>query len=324
MSKLLRLPLVLLIALVMALVWWAPASADPPTTPTAEDCLESPELDGCQPGDPAAGDSGSGDGTGGDGTGGSDAVAAFPGPIALVDPPTCDDLPTDVLPDCPEPPTCDDLPSEVLPDCPAPPTCDDLPTDVLPDCPEIPSPPGEPLTCDQLVDLFELPECPEVPTSCEDVADLLGLGGCEQIPCLDTSQLPDEAKEGLAPLLEGLAQIGIEACPPEPVTGGGNDGGGNPSPGQQPGQQPVRYENCDDARAKGKAPVYSTDAGYRSELDSDHDGIGCEETVTYAAPVHTQSAGKLAYTGIDLELWLRAGAILLSSGTLLLLAGRRA
>ena len=321
MSKLLKLPLVLLIALGMALVWSAPASAD---LPTAEECVEAPDLDGCQePGDAAGGDSGSGDpGAGGDGGDGDEVIPALPGPIALVDPPTCDDLPTDVLPDCPEPPTCDDLPATPLPLCEEPPTCDDLPSDVLPDCPEIPSPPGGPLTCDQLVDLFELPECPELPTSCDDFAELLGLGGCEQIPCLDTSQLPDEAKEGLAPLLDGLGQIGVEECPPPPATGGGNNGG-NP-PGQQPQQSPVRYENCDDARAKGKAPVHSTDPGYRADLDSDSDGVGCEEDVaTVAAPVSHQSAGELAYTGIDLELWLRAGAILLSSGTLLLLAGRR-
>jgi hypothetical protein len=383
MSKLLRWPLVLLVALAMALVWSAPASADPPT---AEDCVATPTLEGCpQPDDPAlldgdsasdptsgdggtdddgTGDSGVGDagaGPGDTGTGDADSdgtdsdegesVPAFRGygtggtggaegaegtddPSALVEEvppllpepaPICAEFPQ--FPGCPdappapgEPLTCDQLAELLaLPECPESFTCEDLAQLFgLDGCPEG----GEPPTCEDLAALFGLEGCPDgPPASCEEFAALFGVEDCEQIPCLDTSQLPDEAREGLAPLLEGLEQIGIEACPPQPVTGGGNDGGGSPPPGEQPEQQPVHYENCDDARAKGKAPVHSTDAGYRSDLDSDHDGIGCEETVTYAAPV--QSAGTLAYTGIDLELWLRAGAILLSSGTLLLLAGRR-
>ena len=39
--------------------------------------------------------------------------------------------------------------------------------------------------------------------------------------------------------------------------------------------------------------------------------------------MHHESAGRLASTGFDREFWLRAGAIVLSSGTLLLQAGRR-
>ena len=363
MSTLLRLPLVLLVALAMALAWSVPASAE---APTPEDCVATPTLEGCPqpddlslldgdptPGDDQAGDDGTGDSGGGDA--GTDAgrddtasdegaaVPAFRGysteegiddqsalveevPPLLPEPaPICAEFPQ--VPGCPdappapsEPLTCDQLAELLdLPECPESFTCEDLAELFgLDGCPEG----GGPPTCEDLAALFGLEGCPDgPPASCEEFAALFGVEDCEQIPCLDTSHLPDEAKEGLAPLLEGLEQIGIEACPPAPVTGGGNDGGGNPPPGQQPGQQPVHYENCDDARAKGKAPVHSTDAGYRSDLDSDHDGIGCEETVTYAAPV--QSAGKLAYTGIDLELWLRAGAILLSSGTLLLLAGRR-
>lgn len=40
--------------------------------------------------------------------------------------------------------------------------------------------------------------------------------------------------------------------------------------------QSVYYENCSDARAQGSAPVYSNEPGYRTALDRDRDGVGCE------------------------------------------------
>ena len=59
-------------------------------------------------------------------------------------------------------------------------------------------------------------------------------------------------------------------------------------PVQQPaavhgvGSPHLSYANCDDARAKGAAPVYSAQPGYRAGLDSDNDGIGCEDETAYA------------------------------------------
>lgn len=38
----------------------------------------------------------------------------------------------------------------------------------------------------------------------------------------------------------------------------------------------VYFENCSAARAAGAAPVMAGDPGYRSALDRDGDGIGCE------------------------------------------------
>lgn len=38
----------------------------------------------------------------------------------------------------------------------------------------------------------------------------------------------------------------------------------------------VYYTNCSEARAAGDAPLYRGDAGYRSELDGDGDGVACE------------------------------------------------
>jgi hypothetical protein len=38
----------------------------------------------------------------------------------------------------------------------------------------------------------------------------------------------------------------------------------------------VYYSGCNKVRAAGKAPLYSTDPGYRIEMDGDNDGIACE------------------------------------------------
>lgn len=49
----------------------------------------------------------------------------------------------------------------------------------------------------------------------------------------------------------------------------------------------VRFENCDQVRDAGKAPLRSTEPGYRLRLDADRDGLACEAvegTVTRVAP----------------------------------------
>jgi hypothetical protein len=38
----------------------------------------------------------------------------------------------------------------------------------------------------------------------------------------------------------------------------------------------VYYKNCAEARATGAAPLHKGEAGYRPELDRDHDGTACE------------------------------------------------
>lgn len=99
-----------------------------------------------------------------------------------------------------------------------------------------------------------------------------------------------------------------------------------PQPQPQPAAQPaVQYANCDDARAKGAAPVYAGQPGYRPALDSDNDGIGCEvdtaaAPVAYTTPTGT---GRLAYTGAEPKPYLAAGAAALGLGGLLQFAGRR-
>jgi hypothetical protein len=345
MSKLLRLPFALLAVLALFLLSPGIAAADPPTNLTASDCLANPGTDGCS------------DLLGYDDTAGPGPLASLTqarggeGPTVpqpespqrakinselsqqAVDSPVCDrfpDLP--ICDDSTEPPTvppgpltCDDL-AELLGipgGCPDSFTCQDLADLLGVTCPE--GPPD----CEALAAMLGLPvsRCPsEPPGSCEEFAALLGLeGGCSDIPCLDISQVPPEARAGLKPLLDGLEQIGVKACPAKPATppaGGNTPGGGTSNPITSSGSPGVYYANCDDARAKGAAPVYAASPGYRPELDSDHDGIGCEVD-TVQAVAAAQPNGTLAYTGADLEGLIRLGAILVSGGTLVLLAGVR-
>jgi hypothetical protein len=54
---------------------------------------------------------------------------------------------------------------------------------------------------------------------------------------------------------------------------------------------PVRFENCAEVRAAGRAPLPASDPDYRVGLDSDRDGIACEATENTVTP--TPSAPKL-------------------------------
>ena len=40
--------------------------------------------------------------------------------------------------------------------------------------------------------------------------------------------------------------------------------------------QTVTYSGCDEVRALGKAPLFSDQPGYRSDMDGDGDGVACE------------------------------------------------
>lgn len=322
MSRLLRLPVVLLVALAMALLWAWPATADDPPPPTAEECLAVPAPEGCPaPSDPLVSDDESGAGDtapGGEPAGREQAAAAEADP--MLDVPNCDALPGVGLPPC-APPACDNLPLDVvLPDCvPAPPpTCENLPE--LPglpfcqfpdsDCP----PPGTASAA------ATDGECTP-PLTCDQFAQLFGFGDdCGDIPlCIPRDQVPPGFPIPVpAPPLCGPGAGGT----PTPPTNGGS----HKPPPTSPGGHETYYVNCDDARAKGAAPVHRGQPGYRAGLDSDNDGIGCEDDGTAAVtPTATQATptGKLAYTGVDLEPLLRLAAILVSSGTLLVLAGQR-
>jgi hypothetical protein len=344
MSKLLRLPLTLLAVLAAlfflpGIAWGDPA--DCATDPVPATCTQSgggTAAGGAteQPGNAPTGGQQNAGGTADQPNGNPGGLvipsfqlpAAPAGPaVGLNDVPPPPDLCT-TFPQAPlcageNPPTvpltCDGL-AQLLGQtggCPSSFSCQDL-ADLL----NITCPAGPP-TCATLAELFHLQGCPQPPTSCQEFADLLGVDNCSQIPCMDTSQLPAQARDGLRPLLDGLRNIGIKECPAKPVPT--TPGKGTYMPPTQPAaqqQQPPYYANCDDARAKGKAPVYSTDPGYRPELDSDHDGIGCEVDAQPVAAVQ-QPTGRLAYTGTDLAPQLKVAWTLLMLGTGLLIVGRR-
>lgn len=46
----------------------------------------------------------------------------------------------------------------------------------------------------------------------------------------------------------------------------------------------VRFDNCDQVRAAGKAPLASGEPGYRVGLDADRDGLACEAVENTATP----------------------------------------
>ncbi|WP_324275402.1 excalibur calcium-binding domain-containing protein [Blastococcus brunescens] len=120
----------------------------------------------------------------------------------------------------------------------------------------------------------------------------------------------------------------LQKCLPAPPTGGGTQTPPPTPPTTTPHPQPVQpaavhYENCDDARAKGAAPVHAGHPGYGAHLDSDSDGIGCEvDTVAYTHPTY-DSTGTLAYTGVATEPLVAWGAALLAAGAWLIASARR-
>ena len=159
-------------------------------------------------------------------------------------------------------------------------------------------------------------------TSIENPADLLALvqpggGLTELLAGLGEDTVAQILFEGQ--LLLEMSAADVEAClefpageepaeeEPEPVV---------VVPVAQPG---VHYANCDDARAKGAAPVHADQPGYGAHLDSDNDGVGCEDDVT---PVG-HAGPQLAYTGFDVWPFAGAGAALLVLGSTLVAAARR-
>jgi len=125
--------------------------------------------------------------------------------------------------------------------------------------------------------------------------------------------------DGFLACVEALVPVPVTTAP-VPVT--------SPAPVLQPAASATYYANCDDARARGAAPVYADDPGYRAGLDRDSDGIGCESDEATVRPVSgagtpVSASGQLAYTGVELTPMLAAGAVLLAGGSGLLLAARR-
>jgi hypothetical protein len=161
--------------------------------------------------------------------------------------------------------------------------------------------------------------------------ELAGIGSLEElVAALDGGDLQVSGETLTAVVDEAIAQLeaGSEefrACleeliPVEPPTGG------NPPPAQpvtNPAPQQPQYANCDDARAKGAAPVHAGQPGYGPHLDSDHDGVGCEQETAAVSYTHPTAAPQLAYTGFDVWPFAGAGAAMLVLGSALVAGARR-
>ncbi|MCW2578610.1 MAG: repeat protein [Blastococcus sp.] len=344
MPTLLRLPLAVLAVLAMLLLWTGTASAEEVSAGEPAGCAQDPEAEGCAaPGEPLEGDplldrSPSGEDLEGldSGSGPEDGIAptdTYGGPDRATEVGAA--AVVDGLTDCPQPAIrADEM-------CPDPCLVGDLgaavdsPTELCP------------VPCLEQVNVVHVgvDRCLPAPPTCEDFPHDVGFDPCQLPTCLDAQQLEtllalfDELGESgfdelvgefegtpLADLLAVIDPAQLEQlfelllCPPieeEPTV---DNPEGRPGAHQPPG---VHYENCDDARAKGAAPVYAGQPGYRPALDSDSDGVGCEQE--YVAPVQhqTSSTGTLAYTGFELGPQLAAGAALLLLGGGLLTATRR-
>lgn len=91
----------------------------------------------------------------------------------------------------------------------------------------------------------------------------------------------------------------------------------------------VRYENCDEVRAAGKAPILEGQPGFEAKLDRDADGVGCEVAADQVWNSKDGSDGAteaaLADTGVGeyLPFLIGGGVVLLAGGGGLLVLARR-
>nr|BFF22658.1 hypothetical protein GCM10025732_06230 [Glycomyces mayteni] len=85
-------------------------------------------------------------------------------------------------------------------------------------------------------------------------------------------------REGDPGYRSGLDRDGDGIGCEDSSSGGGSDSGGDSGGGSDDGDDSssVYYENCDAVRAAGADPIHRGDPGYRSGLDRDGDGVGCE------------------------------------------------
>ncbi|WP_211295525.1 excalibur calcium-binding domain-containing protein [Blastococcus saxobsidens] len=316
MSALLRLPFALLTALAMVLLWSGVASAEGGTegaSPPA--CPLGVPLPGCEtqepaPQAPAAEPTGTGDQAQDGLTGPSDAEPAYTGPQEL---PAQEPVGTSSTEETGGQQTGEQESGEQTP------------------APSSDSPP----------DPAAVGEC--IATHIEDLLALLeeSLGGAAeelaadiQVALTDPTTLPTfvgtlparvqsvpdlaaELGEELPAAIEGIA-----GCLPVPTSPPAEEEPPAPEPAAQPAQHAVHYANCDDARAKGAAPVHAGQPGYGAHLDSDDDGVGCEQDAV--AVTHSpKPQAQLAYTGFDVGPFAGAGAAMLAAGGLLVAGARR-
>jgi LPXTG-motif cell wall-anchored protein len=296
-TKYWKLPFALLAAMAMLVLWSGAANADVTDplepVPGVIDCVTDPTTESCSALDASSGD---------------EQAPALPDISTLPDIPVLSELPTG--PDAPA----------ARPELPAG-TPDEEGTAAAAE----PGPDELAAACD---DLFVELEAAGLPAGldCSAIAGCVTLLIPEDMTLEELNGLTEADLEALLSpdALDGFLTciedaVGGVVTTPTPTT---------PAPVVQPVVQETYYDNCDDARAQGAAPVHAGQPGYRAGLDSDSDGIGCETAEGTVVPVSAGAApvaraGQLAYTGVEVTPMLAAGAVLLAGGGGLLLASRR-
>lgn len=76
-----------------------------------------------------------------------------------------------------------------------------------------------------------------------------------------------------------------------------------PAPSSSAPPEVVYFTDCSDARAAGAAPLGAADAGYRAGLDSDRDGVACEDSDPDTAGSGVDTSGG----GVDLSQGIETG-----------------
>jgi hypothetical protein len=71
---------------------------------------------------------------------------------------------------------------------------------------------------------------------------------------------------------DAMATI-LATCPGQALPDGGTADVPEPAPAPDAG---VSYQNCDDVRSHGAAPIHPGDPGWQDTFDGDHNGVGCE------------------------------------------------
>lgn len=123
------------------------------------------------------------------------------------------------------------------------------------------------------------PEIPDEPA----VAQICAATSVEKVDQI----LNDIASSELIEALDGLVTIGVPDSEDPTVNVSGQladvktrlNCDALTSPSASPDPTPPLYADCAAVIAAGEAPLLSTEPGFRPELDSDGDGIACEDVV---------------------------------------------
>lgn len=136
---------------------------------------------------------------------------------------------------------------------------------------------------------------------------------CAEPPPTTTSTTapPSTTSTTVAPTTTSTVLTTSTTMPPLPATTSTTAGDAN------------LYQDCDDVRAAGRAPLASGDVGYRPGLDADGDGVACNEPSFVAAPQTPTSSGQLPKTGSTTGPMVATGVGLIAAGGAILAVVRR-